>query len=246
MPPRPCGSMSLGGSSGRSGPPGTSGAIGGTCFDASPLSALPSSSVWSSARSRRRWNRSPGTALRRRGTGSGCPRPGEPGWTTELPFSRGCATTWPLVSAADACRSGPARRLTPTMWRQRVAADPATCSVTGQQTWLGRKPDRKCAREHAWIEAKDTALRDIGHGVTSLCGNPESTALGPVAQTDSADVPQSRATSPSSATALRLCQNCARTICKHRPSSVANGKRPSADVGRSQDIVPDRDTWSRT
>jgi hypothetical protein len=45
---------------------------------------------------------------------------------------------------------------------------------------------------------------------------------------------------------VRLCQNCARTIDKHRHLSVAVGRWRSAEVVQSQQMVPDRDPWSRT
>jgi len=44
---------------------------------------------------------------------------------------------------------------------------------------------------------------------------------------------------------LALCQNCARTIRQHRPSSVAIGNPPVGHVRQSQQRVPDRDPWSR-
>src|SRR5262252_474592 len=43
----------------------------------------------------------------------------------------------------------------------------------------------------------------------------------------------------------KLCQNCARTIGNRPPSTVAIGRGGFSEVGRSQHIVPDRDTWSR-
>ena len=46
--------------------------------------------------------------------------------------------------------------------------------------------------------------------------------------------------------AVSLCQNCARTIGKHRPSPVAIGRGRSPEDVRSQHIVSVTDPWSRT
>src|SRR5262249_27315921 len=42
-----------------------------------------------------------------------------------------------------------------------------------------------------------------------------------------------------------LCQNCAKTIDKHWPSSVDIGTRGRGEVGRSQHTASDGDTWFR-